>query len=141
MIGTILKLIPDIMIIGDDIIKCIEGDCTEAEWNKAVDDMYNMATKIPEVQGILAIFQIASYVAKTSFPFVDGFINTKSETDSKKMKSIRAKVSKTTNTDLIQAERTVKFFDEVTAKIAKKKNVKLPKPDTSWTESFFEENR
>lgn len=137
---NIISLLPHVMTIGEDIVKCIEGDCTQEEWNKTVDDLYAMAISIPQVQGILVIMQIASYVSKVSFPLVDGFINGKTEADSKKMKAVRGKVAGTvTAKDIENAQRTVKFFDEVTAKIAKKNKMKLPKPDTSWTATFFEE--
>lgn len=137
---NILPLLPHMMTVGQDIVNCIEGDCTQEEWNKAVDSVYNMALSIPQVQGILVIMQIASYVSKVSFPLVDGFINGNPETDSKKMKSVRNKVTKTvTEQDVVRAQRTVKFFDEVTAKIAKKNKVKLAQPDTSWTQNFFDE--
>jgi hypothetical protein len=136
---NVLGLLPHMMTIGEDIVKCIEGDCTQEEWDKTVDDVYAMAVSIPQVQGILVIMQIASYVSKVSFPLVDGFINGKTETDTKKMKSARSKVAKTVSkSDVANAQRTVKFFDEVTAKIAKKNKIKLPQPDTSWTENFFE---
>lgn len=137
---NIIPLLPQMATIGQDIVKCIEGGCTKDEWDKTVDDVYKMAVSIPEVQSVVVLMQITSYVAKVSFPLIEGFINGSSTNDTKKMKSVRNKVSKSvSNQDIAQAQRTVAFFDEVTAKIAKKNKVKIQQPDTSWTGTFFDE--
>lgn len=139
---NIVALLPQFMIIGEDVIACIEGDCTQEEWNKTVDDFFKMCVSIPQVQGVLGIIEIVSMVTKVAFPLVDGVINTKATVNTPKLKMAKKNLKKSVSSnDVAKAQRSMKFFNEVTAKVAAHNGLKnnSPETDVNWTADFFEE--
>jgi len=137
---NIISLIPHFLTIGEDIIKCIEGGTTQEEWNKTVDDFYNMAKDIPQVQGVLAIIELVSITTKVSFPILDRYLLSDTDENKPKLKSAKKKVAKSLDTeDMLKAQRSMKFFNEVLDKIALDNNVERKPIDTSWTKTFFDD--
>lgn len=139
---NIVALLPHFMTIGEDVAACIEGDCTQEEWDKTVDSFYKMCVSVPEVQGVLGIIEIVSMVTKVAFPLVDGVINTKATVNTPKLKMAKKNLKKSVSKeDVAKAQRSMKFFNEVTAKVAAHNGLKnnSPETDVNWTADFFEE--
>jgi hypothetical protein len=138
---NLITLLPHFMTMGDNIIKCIDGGVTQEEWDKTVDDFFKMCKDIPQVQGVIAIIEIVSMVTKVSFPLVDNLLNNDDASENKpKLKSVRKKIADTvTDDERMKAVRSIKFFDDVMAKIAEANGLINDDRDTSWTETFFDD--
>lgn len=67
---SLLFLIPQVFTVGKDIVDCLDGDVDQATWNRTVDNVYDLATKVPEIQGIIALNQGLFNLAKIMFPFM-----------------------------------------------------------------------
>lgn len=135
MLLNLLFILPQVFKMGNDIIKCLDGDVTEDEWNAVVQDMYDMSMNIPQLQGFVAIFQVVANIAKASFPIIDNLDSTDENAVNAAVKSLPATTrggTEMTAADIIRAKNAIDLMNDVALKI---KATSEAKPDIDPEES------
>lgn len=142
-----LFLLPHVFTIGQDIAACLDGNLSEDEYKKLVDDFGNLVLSVPELSGFVAIIQSILKVASVAFPVVDAVIGTDDDSSKPKamrLSAIKAKVAASgiTQDDVIVAGRSLRLLKDVSWKLAEAEQVD-PDPGTKDdqfdTGNFFNE--
>lgn len=112
MIFSYLFLLPQVLAVGQDLAACLDGDLTEEDTNKLIDDLFVLLKNIPALQGFMGIFETLVKVAKAVVPLIE---------NSPKAKMARAKLGATDH-DVKVANMAIKIYDGLTIKMAQEKN-------------------
>lgn len=133
---NLLFLLPQLFTVGTDIVKCIEGGTTQEEWDKTVEDMYQLAMSIPALQGYIALMQPLIAFSKIAFPLI-GDVNkyVVDDNNSNKLKLMSVK-NQLTKEDLIKSYYSVKLLSDVASKVAEANGVELL--DLGWDYKYFD---
>lgn len=136
-----LFLLPQLLNVGQDVAKCLEGGMTEEEYTKLLDSMSNLIDKIPALAGFMAIIQSIIKVARVAFPLIQEIKNTKLSTDAGaiKMGAAKKEIDKVlTKDDLLRAARSLQLLSDLSVQMADKQGVKQdPKTKRTVDVSVF----
>lgn len=77
MFLNLLVILPKVFTIGQDILNCLDGDVTQEDWNKVVDDLGDIALSYPPAAGFVAITQSVINVSKILFPVIESLLESK----------------------------------------------------------------
>ena len=125
---NLLFLIPQISTIGSDIMACLDGNLTEDEYNKLVDDFGNLVLSIPELSGFVAIIQSLLKVARVAFPVIESIKSATTDPSkpqaSHRMMAMKAQIdSALTEDDVMRATRSLMLMIDVSKKLAESEAV------------------
>jgi hypothetical protein len=129
---NLLFLIPQVFTVGGDIMACLDGQMTEDDYNKLVDDFSNLVLSIPELSGFVAIIQSLLKVAKVAYPLIQTIQGhgTDKPQLSPAMMAIKAKLeSDLSEEDIARGGRSLKLMIDVSKKLAASEQVEPEKAD------------
>ena len=138
-----LFLLPQLLSVGRDVAKCLEGGMTQEEYNNLLDSLSALVASIPALGGFMAIVQSVIKVARVSFPLIEEIKNIKpaavtGDAGAIKMGAAKKEVDKLlTKDDLAKANRSLQLLTDLSVRMAAEKKIAQdPKTkktiDTSW---------
>lgn len=132
---NLIFLLPQLFTVGTDIVKCIDGGTTKEEWDKTVEDMFQLVMSIPALQGYVALMQPLLMFSKIAFPFVESISQQVDDSNPEKPKMLAAK-NQFSKEDLTKMYYSVKLLADVSNKFAEAKGVE--KMDLTWEYKYYE---
>lgn len=138
-----LFLLPQLLNVGKDVARCLEGGMTQQEYNDLLDSLSALVASIPALAGFMAIIQSVIKVARVSFPLIEEIKNLKpaavtGDASTIKMGAAKKEVDKLlTKEDIARANRSLTLLSDLSVRMAAEKKVAQdPKTkktiDTSW---------
>jgi hypothetical protein len=125
-----LFLLPQLMGIGQDVARCLDGGMTEDEYKQLLDDLLALVEKVPALGGMMAIIQSVIKVARVAFPLVQELKNVKTANVDPaspaviKMGAAKKEIDKVlTKDDLARADRSLKLLTDLSIKMASDKGI------------------
>lgn len=123
---NLLFLLPQVMNVGQDIVKCLDGGMTEDEYKRLLNSLADLVEKIPALSGFMAIIQSVLKVARVAFPLIQEIKNIKPAADAGtlKMGAAKKEIDKVlTKDDLLRASRSLQLLTDLSSRVATKHGV------------------